>query len=371
MNKKILLAGLLTLASVAGVVGTVGNAHKIGAEDVNTSLNALVTKYYHAGVYQKDTVIYLKDDATFELSSIFHAGVDTLERTTYYNDDALWMSRDDGKYSYYGTSGSDLVNAVVDTVGDTTGSKVVITGQTMEEKYYTLYDVKESAATWTLNEGVYSSTDLTLIEVFKGFTAPCYLGFNDTTSKYVDLVSVEIEETENGLELRLIADGTNDGVIDGADGDTTTNEVFSKATITYSHTGGEATTTEKAICEHCGEYYGDLLADPYVHIYLDLSWSGVSEAYVNGHKMTKGDYEYGTFYVAIEAESISTFGLNFNQSGAWWHIEKSGNKSWNTDNTVTVDMKAGETWKVSNVNWTYQWDNQEHKWYTCSITKVA
>ena len=34
MNKKIILAGLLTLASVAGVVGTVGNAHKTEAKTI-------------------------------------------------------------------------------------------------------------------------------------------------------------------------------------------------------------------------------------------------------------------------------------------------------------------------------------------------
>ena len=31
MNKKILIASIVTLASVAGVVGTVGNAHKVDA----------------------------------------------------------------------------------------------------------------------------------------------------------------------------------------------------------------------------------------------------------------------------------------------------------------------------------------------------
>ena len=31
MNKKILIASIVTLANVAGVVGTVGNAHKVDA----------------------------------------------------------------------------------------------------------------------------------------------------------------------------------------------------------------------------------------------------------------------------------------------------------------------------------------------------
>ena len=37
MNKKIFLAGLLTLATVASVVGTVGNTHKVSAYDLNGS----------------------------------------------------------------------------------------------------------------------------------------------------------------------------------------------------------------------------------------------------------------------------------------------------------------------------------------------
>ena len=36
MNKKIFLAGLLCLASVASDVGTVGNAHKVEAADMKT-----------------------------------------------------------------------------------------------------------------------------------------------------------------------------------------------------------------------------------------------------------------------------------------------------------------------------------------------
>ena len=35
MNKKIFLAGLLCLASVASVVGTVGNAHEVEAATIN------------------------------------------------------------------------------------------------------------------------------------------------------------------------------------------------------------------------------------------------------------------------------------------------------------------------------------------------
>ena len=30
-----------------------------------------------------------------------------------------------------------------------------------------------------------------------------------------------------------------------------------------------------------------------------------------------------------------------------------------------------KSYKVSNVNWAYEWDNKEHKWYTCTIAEIT
>ena len=85
------------------------------------------------------------------------------------------MSNGIGSYSYYGTSPEGLTNASEVKLGDTTDD-VAIKGTTMEEYYYTLRDVVATDEQhWTVENGVYSSTNSHMIEVFKGFVAPCYL----------------------------------------------------------------------------------------------------------------------------------------------------------------------------------------------------
>ena len=304
MNKKIFLAGLLCLASVASVVGTVGNAREVSAEDNVSAVNSLVNSYAHGYRYQKDTIINFTEEAALELSSIFHAGSTVLERTTYYNDDELWMSNGKGSYSYYGTSENGLTNASNVELG-TTSDKVVIAGKTMEDHYYTLRDVVATAEqdVWEVNDGVYSTTDDGMIEVFKGFVAPCYLGFDKTTENYVIFTGVEIENTAKGLVLRLMAaEGDSGKLVKGA------NNVFAQATInpwhnvsnswshdennhwhectvegceyveeSAKHSGGTATTTKEAECTICGTSYGDLATPVSIEIWLN-DWASSSNA---------------------------------------------------------------------------------------------
>ena len=104
-------------------------------------------------------------------------------------------------------------------------------------------------------------------------------------------------------------------------------------------------------------------------IYLDIDWEEVTEAYFNDTVMEHGQYDNGCEYkVEIEVESITKFDLDFKQYNSWWHIQDEY-MSWNTESSIEVDMKVGETYIVSEVNWTYQWDNEEQKWYTCTISK--
>jgi hypothetical protein len=194
------------------------------------NLNTLTASYYNEGVYTKATVINLTEDAMNELATKytnkgFHASVTELSRTTYYNGGALWMSREDGKYSYYGTSGTDMTNGVVAAVGETS-DRVVVKGKTMEEYYITLADiVATSAHAWTYANGVYTTTSEEVLKWFKAFTAPCYLGFDDVTANYITFTSATIQETANGLVLQLHASANKGALVGGT-------TVFSQATIT-------------------------------------------------------------------------------------------------------------------------------------------
>ena len=104
-------------------------------------------------------------------------------------------------------------------------------------------------------------------------------------------------------------------------------------------------------------------------IYLDIDWEGITEVYFNDTVMVYGPYDNDCeFMVEIESESITKFDLDFKQHNSWWHVQDTY-QSWNCDSFVEVDMKVGETYIVKDVNWTYQWDNEEQKWYTCTINK--
>lgn len=105
-------------------------------------------------------------------------------------------------------------------------------------------------------------------------------------------------------------------------------------------------------------------------IYLDIDWEEITEVYFNDLPMVYGPYDNDCeFKIEIESDSISKLDLDFKQYNSWWHVQDEY-MSWNTESVLEVDMKVGETYIVSEVNWTYQWDNEEQKWYTCTITKV-
>ena len=204
------------------------------AIDEEKSLNAILDYNYKGGNYVRNTVINLTEKAQEELETYFHAKAKQLERTTYFTEDALWMSRGDGEYSYYGSEGGNLTN------GTATEAKVVpptyhtAVKETSMEKYYTtLEDIKGHAAnaTWTESNGVYTSTDEQLIEDFLAFTAPCFLNFNDTNANYFVFTGVSIQDTTDGLVLKLLVDGTMNGAL-SVEADANGHYVLSQATIT-------------------------------------------------------------------------------------------------------------------------------------------
>ena len=97
------LLAAVTFTNVAGVRA---------AEEIPTtdeSVQGLFDKYYSEGIYEKHTSINMTEDAVLESIQYFHAKSTVLNRTTYYADDALWMSRGNGSYSYYGTAYDELM----------------------------------------------------------------------------------------------------------------------------------------------------------------------------------------------------------------------------------------------------------------------
>ena len=245
MNKKLL--GVLGVAALL-LAGNFAwqEVKEVDAEDtVADEVQALFTKYYNEGVYTKDTVINLKDSAKEELKTHFHASVNKLERTTYYNGDALWMENEAGTYSYYGTSGSDMTSGRVETLDDTSNT-VVVKGQTMEQYYATLHDFSvgthssvhsnneelDLATGWEKEGTVYFSTSEDILDAFRLFTAPLWIGTTESNANYIPFTKATVEESNNKLIMKLYVDETD------AEGKliADSNNVFSQATISYKTT---------------------------------------------------------------------------------------------------------------------------------------
>lgn len=215
--------------------------------DYNTEVKPLFIKYYNESVYTKETVINLSDKAKEDLATYFHAGVSKLERTTYYNDGALWMENGSG-YSYYGTDETNkhMTSGKVATLEETSNT-VAVKNQTMEQYYATLHDFTEGThnsihsnnqpldltTNWTLDtNGVYTSTSADVIDAFRLFTAPLWIGKDTSNENILTFTKATVEEKNNNLIMKLYVSGTNDGFIKGSDNNEYTDEVFSQATIT-------------------------------------------------------------------------------------------------------------------------------------------
>ena len=284
------------------------------AGDADTEAQGLFNTYYNNGTYTKQTVINVKDSTTDEVKAYFHAGANALERTTYYTPGELWMTNADNTInSGYGTGDGytthfkkvDGVNKVDYTVK---GVKDGRDWTSMETAFVTLFDLKGSTG-WDKSGKVYVNTTNEVLEQYREFVAPMWLSGAETEN-YVVFEKATMENTADGLVLKLYVKSTNAGhLVDGA------NLVFAQALITdhicyydvlghnsthhynectcgaidntsnEAHKGGSATTTAKAVCDVCGESYGEL--KKVVTIYFDLNWSDVTLVYCNGVVMTK------------------------------------------------------------------------------------
>ena len=194
---------------------------------VGYEVKDLLTKYYNEGTYTRNTVINLNEGAKNELAKYWHDGSKLLERTTYFKGEELWMTHHESGYSYYGTSGSNTVYARTNTELVTPeNTYVAIKGKTMEQYYTTLADIKDNTAEWTKTGNVYSTNDPTVVKMFLDFTAPCLYDVTEENNNYLSYNGVEVEETSEGLVLRLKATTLETGKL------AVENGVLSTATIT-------------------------------------------------------------------------------------------------------------------------------------------
>ena len=84
---------------------------------------------------------------------------------TYYNGTQLWMSKENGLYSYYGTNSQGLTFATTDnpnTVPE--DAEVVITDTSMLDYYTTLATLKDTNAVWYKEGNTYYTTDATILK---------------------------------------------------------------------------------------------------------------------------------------------------------------------------------------------------------------
>ena len=249
-------------------VGVFNPSMKTDASEatVYDSLKLLLNEYYDGGVYKKDTKIHVDPDKIGgELTSLFHAQVPSLERTTYYGNNELWMSRGvEGEgvtYSYYGTQyqkdndADGVTNGTAEKpyVAPAKVSTIGAKEKSMEEFYVTLYDflvgthnsvhsdyeTLDLATGWEVSEGVYSTTNPDVIDGFRLFTAPLWLGKTNENGNYIDYTKATIQEVGSNLVMKLwTSTGDAGKLIDGVETDGE-NLLFSEATISNVNTYGE------------------------------------------------------------------------------------------------------------------------------------
>ena len=269
MKKKLFLLGLFSVLGLSlGLVFSAPKQTNAAEEVTDDSLQVLLSNYYGDGTYKKDTTIYV-DEAKIEedLESYFHANVMVMERSTYYTKDALWMSRDKEKvgvkYSYYGTSyegnaTNGVTNATAEypLVAPAKASKVLSgdNQNSMEEYYVTLDDFIQGNHTsahtndktivlnedWSLDaNGVYSNVNEDVLDGFRLFTAPLWLGKTEENANYISYEKATIQEVDAKLVMKLWVSSEEVGkLVDGVEADSEGNLLFSKAVISKKQADG-------------------------------------------------------------------------------------------------------------------------------------
>ena len=216
MKKILLLALVMLLALSANII----SPQSFATADYNANAKALLNEYYNDGEYTKDSQIFYVGEAGGKYdTSFFHAGVDNLIRKTEYSNGKLYMSNSeetinsgykdvDGGMAHYYKSGAD---EVVDYTVD---------GQTVENFYTTLYDLKDVDG-WLKSGTKYSiALNEDTCTPWVNFIAPLWI------SNHIKINKVVLYES-NGLVLELYGKANNS---------VETDSLFARATIHYTKT---------------------------------------------------------------------------------------------------------------------------------------
>ena len=214
MKKKI----LLILALVVALFGISSEELETQAQedDVVANLTNVFTEYYNSGVYVKSTQINVNATVQQEVH-LFHASANVLNRTTYYNGNELWFENGFG----YGTSDGKLTQFKM-VNGEKTDVRIISTLPGMEEYYCTLDDFVKGTHTsahtndvelklhseWSCEAGVYTSGNASVLDGFRLFTAPLWLGKTTETANYIDFTKATVEEVGDALVMKLWVSAT-------------------------------------------------------------------------------------------------------------------------------------------------------------------
>ena len=251
MKRKIHLF-ILSLLTVFAFSLLLAHKQTVLAESTQDDLTGILTSYYNNGFYTKDTVInvdvdkFSEDVGSVEGSdSFFHAGlVPSLTRRTVYSPGKLVMTTDE---DIAGVGYKDVENGMVRFHGVNENVDFTVYNTNVEDYYVTLFDFMSSVVTsqygttildaiWEESNGVYSTTDADVLDAFRLFTAPMWLGKTAKNENYVTYTKATIEESNGNLIMKLWVSKINSGLLVDYTENDGINYVFSQANISSTTT---------------------------------------------------------------------------------------------------------------------------------------
>ena len=253
-NKKIFNIALSLFLVAIIAICIIGNNNKASAGEVvsNDTVVDLFSTYYNKGTYRKNTIINVDTDKIAadknveKVGAFFHAGhVPALVRTTDYTPGRLVMTTESNSTgSGYKNSGSNMVRfSIVDGVEK---DSFTVENTSVEKYYVTLKDFVDqsvtneyseiatdiSDATWMYENGIYSTTDAEVIDAFRLFTAPMWIGKTASNANYIDYTKATVEVVENDLVMKLwVSSSEKEGKLVSDAEVVGTDAVFSQAAI--------------------------------------------------------------------------------------------------------------------------------------------
>ena len=330
---------------------------------VHEELATIFTSYYNDGVYLKETVINLNEEARNVITANkgFHADVDDLVRVTQFNKDTLTMTIPgndkyesnygtdaNGNMTHWGKGGTPSLSVKKPTSEETKGSWTTLEDDGMEGYYWTLKDLIDTENYgWQKEGNKFYTTNESVIEKFKAIVAPCYVGFKNGTKNYIALEKAEVEEDNGTLQLRLYASGgdlskfTNDKCI------------FAQATISQEHThhvsGLKLDNRYSYQCAFCGET-GYSLAGSF------NNWTANDVLFVpNNENEVKLTYELteGDTFKVVQNNGLSDY-------QEWWH----GYDTVKPESVANFEGLDGGDIKVNKTGkYDFYWDITNYKLY--------